>query len=297
MGDLGEMFGGVGSIIGGLSGGGADEAAAAYYRKLVDQMGGIDPNITAQQTGSTALAGEGKDSRAAQMDALRQLQNTYTQNGLDASARSALAEATTTANRNAAAQGNAVQEQARARGAGRGGVALALQQQAGQNANVNGNQQSLMAAGLAQQNRQNAVVNAGTLGGAIRGQDYQVGSAQDAIDKFNAGMRQNAQQATYSNRMGSLQAQGNAYGGVFGADKDNEARIARLWQAGGQAIGQSADQADIGGKIMGKMGGGGGGGQAAGAGGAAAAGGGGAAAGGAGESAISYAPWLAAAIA
>lgn len=282
MGDLGDLFGGIGSVIGGLSGGGADDAASNYYKQLIAKMGGVDPNITAQQTGNTALAGEGADSRAAQMDALRQLQNTYQQNGLDASTRSALAEATTTANRNAAAQGNAVQEQARARGAGRSGVSLALQQQAGQNANVNGNQQALMASGLAQQNRQSATLDAGTLGGAIRGQDYQVGSAQDAVDKFNAQMRQTAQQQTYGNKMGSLQAQGGAYGGVFGADKDNEARIARLWQAGGQAVGQAGDDANIGSKIMGQFGGSGAG--AAGAGGAA-------------SSATSYAPWLAAAIA
>lgn len=286
MGDLGDLFGGIGSVIGGLSGGGADDAAANYYRQLISKMQGVNPDITAQQSGNTALAGEGADSRAAQMDALRQLQNTYQQNGLDASTRSALAEATTTANRNAATQGNAVQEQARARGAGRSGVSLALQQQAGQNANVNGNQQAMMAAGLAQQNKQTATLDAGTLGGAMRGQDYQVGSAQDAIDKFNAGMRQTAAQQTYTNKMGQLGAEGGAYGGVFGADKDNEARVARLWQAGGQAIGQAGDNGDIGGKLMKQFGGSG-----AGAAGGAAAGEGG------GSSAISYAPWMAAALA
>jgi hypothetical protein len=284
MGDLGDLFGGIGSIIGAAQGGGADDAASQYYQKLIAQMAAVDPNITAQQTGNTALAGEGKDARAAQMDALRQLQNTYQQQGLDASTRSAIAEATTNANRNAQAQGNAVQEQARARGAGRGGVALALQQQAGQNANVNSNQQALMAAGLAQQNRQTAATNAGTLGGAIRGQDYQVGSAQDAIDKYNATMRQNAQQATYANKMGQLGAEGGAYSGVFGADKDNEARIARLWQAGGQAVGQVGDDLDLGAKISKQFQGSGGG-------------SGGSTGSSSTTSAMSYAPWLAEAIA
>lgn len=243
MGILGDVFGDLGAIGGALAGGGTDQDAQDYYRRLIDKMGKVNPRILAEQAGPSALGGAGLDSRAAEMDALRTLSGVSKAGGLDAGTRAGLAEATTNANRNASAQGNAVQEQARARGAGRGGTALALQQQAGQNAMGNANEQALGAAGVAANNRMNAAGAAGSLAGAVRGGDYQAASAQDAINQFNAAMRQSASQATYGNSMDQLSREGSAYGGVYNAGKADEARIARLYQGIGKTIGTAGDAA------------------------------------------------------
>lgn len=243
MGLIGDIGGDIGSIAGLFAGGGTDDAAQGYYKQLIDKMGGVNPTITAEQSAPTALGGTGLDSRAAQMDALREMQGTYRAGGLDAGSRAALADATTTANRNASAQAGAIQEQARARGAGRSGVSLALQQGAGQNAMVNGNQQATEAAGLAMRNRNAAAAGAGTLSGAVRGGDYQVGTAADAVNQFNAQMRQGAQQQTYGNKMGQLEAEGNAYGGVYRSGKAGEDRTARLYGSIGKTLGTAGDAA------------------------------------------------------
>lgn len=241
MGLLGDVFGDIGAIGGALAGGGTDQDAQDYYHRLIDKMGKVDPRILAEQVGPSALGSTGLDSRAAQMDALRTLSGVSKAGGLDAGTRAGLAEATTGANRNAAANRNTVAEHARATGAGRGGTALALQQLSGQQAQGDANAQAIGAAGVASNNRINAAGASGSLAGAVRGGDYQAASATDAINQFNAAMRQSASQATYGNSMDQLSREGQAYGGVYNAGKADEARIARLYQGIGKTIGTAGD--------------------------------------------------------
>lgn len=243
MGLLGDIGGDLGAIGGALSGGGADDAASKFYQSLVNREGAVNPNITAQQAGPSALGAAGGGGKAAQLEALRQLQNTYNSGGLDANTRAGLAEATTATNNAAQARSNAVAEHARAIGGGRGGVGLALQAQAGQAGDQNANQQAMNAAAVAQGNRQGAMTAAGSLGGAIRGQDYQAAGSQDAINQFNAQMRQNASQQTFSNTMNQMGQQGKSYSGAYDAQKDNEARVARLYGSIGKTVGEVGDAA------------------------------------------------------
>lgn len=226
MGIFGDLGGALGDIAGTFSSGGADDAANSFYRDLIAKYGKIDPNIAAQQANPS-------DQSAAQ-DAIRELQQTYRSGGLDSISRSQIAEANDSANRNAAANRNAVLGNARARGTGNSGVTAALQEMGGQEAAQDANLASSRAAGTAQANRMGAIGGAGSLG-------IQSAAAQDAINRFNASMRQGAQQQTFGNKMSQLGAEGAAYGGAWDAGKAGEARTSRLYGSIGKMAGAAGD--------------------------------------------------------
>lgn len=226
MGLFGDVLGSFGDLAGLLSGGGADDEAQQYYRSLLGQLKKVDPTIAAQEAAPS-------DQSAAQ-DAIRELQQTYRGGGLDAISRAGLAEATNAANRTAQASREAVLEGARARGAGRSGVTLALQQKGGQDAAQDAALAGSRAAATAEGNRLGALSTAGGLG-------IQSAAAQDAINRFNAAMRQDAAQQTFANKTGQIAQEGQLYSGVYNPALHSEARTSRLWSSLGRMAGGAAD--------------------------------------------------------
>lgn len=231
MGLFGDILGGVGDIAGLFSSGGADDAAKRYYQKLIDEAGGVNPTIDAQQAAPS--------DQGAQLDALHELQGTYRSGGLDPISRSMLAEAQSGANRNAQANREAVLEGARARGAGRSGVALALQQKGGQDSMFDANKAATDAAAVSQGNRRSAITEAAATGGRMA-------AAQDAINRFNASMRMGAQEGTYANKMGNIQTRSDLYSGVYNPSLHGEQRTQRLLGGIGRAVGSVGDAAMMG---------------------------------------------------
>lgn len=237
MGMFGDIFGGIGDIAGLFSGGGADDAANQFYIDQINKMRGIDPTITAQQAGPS--------DQSVPQDVMRELQQTYRSGGLDAISKGQIAEATAGANRNAQANREAVLSNARARGTGNSGVTAALQEMGGQEATQDANLAASRAAATAEGNRRGALGQAGALG-------VQSAAAQDAVNRFNAAMRQGAAESTFGNKMGQLESESNIYGGAHRAGKAGEDRTSRLYGSIGRQIGGGVDA------IAGMPGGGGG---------------------------------------
>jgi hypothetical protein len=236
-----DIGGAIGDIAGAFSGGGADDAQQQFYKDLIAKYGKLDPTITAETVGPSALGSAGGDSRAAQLDALKEMQGIYRTGGLDAISKGQIAEADAGANRNAQANRNSVLESARARGAGRSGVTLALQQAGGQEAMGDSNLAASRAAATSEGNRRGAIAGAAGTAGTVRAQDYQAAAAQDQINQFNAAMKTGAQQATFGNEMGQLGAEGGAYSPVYASGKANEGRVARLYGSIGRLAGSAGD--------------------------------------------------------
>jgi hypothetical protein len=133
-------------------------------------------------------------TRDAQMQALAQLQNISEQGGMDSVDRARMADITGQAASMAQGQREAIGQNMQARGMAGSGLELVQQQMANQNAAQMANQGGLQTAAAAQQRALDAIMNAGNLGGQMRGQDYSIASdrakAQDAINNFNTQNRQ-----------------------------------------------------------------------------------------------------------
>lgn len=176
------MFG-LDDIIGGIEGGsGAD--AQMYAQQGRDYLGAA--NV---ESGPSAFATTDPAARAAQLEALGELQAKYHAGGLDAIDRARLGDIQAGVNQTAATGRAAVQQDAQRRGLYNSGNALVAQQVAGQGAATAGEQQGRDAASLAEQARTGAITNAAGVAGAVRGQDYQKASGLDAISRFNAAQR------------------------------------------------------------------------------------------------------------
>lgn len=152
--------------------------------------GGLDYLKNANiESGPSAFESTDPAARAAQMEALGQLQAKYHAGGLDAIDRARVGDIQSGVNQTAAVQRGAVQEDARHRGVYSSGNALVDAQVAGQGSAMRGEQQGRDAAALAEQARTGAITGAAGVAGNIRGQDYAKASALDAISRFNAAQR------------------------------------------------------------------------------------------------------------
>jgi hypothetical protein len=250
---MAAIWGNVLPGLSGLFGDDGSDAASEYYKQLAGRYKAVNPEITAQTVGPTEMGKTDPATRAAQMDALRELQTQYSKGGLDAIGKSQVAEANQSTNRNAQAQANSIQQRARSQGQGNSGVTAALQEQAGQDAAERGSQQTMAAAAGAQQRQQGAVKSAGELAGGVREQDYQPAAAQDAINRYNAGMKYSAQQDTFGNRMQALGGEGAAYGGGYAAQRYGDARKRQAWADFGAGNDEAAKEVKSG--VMSYLGG------------------------------------------
>jgi hypothetical protein len=133
-------------------------------------------------------------ARAAQLDALRGLQDVYQQGGLTAIDRARIAdiqEDIGTTNRGAQ---QAILQNASERGIYGSGLELANRLQAQQASATRGARQGLDVAAEAQKRALEAMMQSGNLAGQVYGQDYQKAAdkarAADEINRFNAANRQ-----------------------------------------------------------------------------------------------------------
>lgn len=227
------LGGDLGGVVGGIFGLGSDDGSGAaydYYKKLADQYASLNPNITA------SITNPDQPTRQAQLDALSNLKNIYSQGGLDAIGRSRIAEANTAANRNAQALAAGIGERARATGNTNSGVTLALQQAAGQDQAERSAQAARDAVAQGEATRMNALDTSGRLATAA-------GTQQNAIDRYNAMANQSAQEQTYANRMNQLAGQGNAYGAAYSAKNQGYKNTVGQWNQIWGGLGNAVDSA------------------------------------------------------
>jgi hypothetical protein len=249
---FGEAAGAVGGIIGYAHGGDQRDKAARDYQNAIDAYLHLNPEIKAQQAGSSAYNGISVDpsTRDAQLQALQQLQNVYKSGGMDNTYRAQMAAANQDAGNTSRAMNAAVQNNAAQRGLASSGQSIAAQRS---NAQASANQAAMMNAQAlagAQQRQMGAIGAAGQLGGQMRGQDFgqaaQRADANDAISRFNANQRQTASQASYLNGLGRAQGLQSAYGNQAGQlqnQADNYTNMGYgLGKGAGASFGQPIDQ-------------------------------------------------------
>lgn len=213
------------SLFGNL-GGQADEQDLQNLRQIQD-LYGKSGQVFSQ--GGTEYDKLDPATRAAQMQALRQMQDIASQGGLTAVDRSRLDQINRQANQQEQSARQAIIQQQQARGALGGGAALAAQMMAQQGAAERRAQGGLNTAAEAQQRALQAIQSGAGMAGNIRQQDAQRAAAQDAINQFNtrqqeSGLnrqlnmgtqRYNAQQAA-AQRLRDKQKRGEeAFGGLL----------------------------------------------------------------------------------
>src|SRR5882762_9567236 len=178
-------------------------------------------DIKAAEAGPSEYFSEDPATRAAQMDALAEFQNQYRQGGMTAIDRARLADITNQTNQTAKTVQSRVMDDAARRGMATSGNTLVAQEVAGQGAANQGANEALQTEAQAQAAREQAIRDAAGVATGTRTQDYQRAAAQDAIDKFNAANRQDAQNQTFKNRLGIATGQA-------GVDESNSANRMHL---------------------------------------------------------------------
>lgn len=149
--------------------------------------------VLQQNTGLSEIATDPR-LRAAQMGALSSLQEIGDNKGLTATDRAKLQQMSDDVGTAERGSREAILANARARGIGGSGLELASLLQGQQGAAQRRSQEGLNIAAMAEQRALDALMQAGQLGGQVRGQDFseaaRVAEAQDAINRFNAANKQ-----------------------------------------------------------------------------------------------------------
>lgn len=131
--------------------------------------------------------------REAQLNALASLEKIGNSNGLLDADKALLAKTQRDAAMQDRGRREAILQNNAARGMAGTGNELLAQLSSSQAATDRSNQAGLDIAGMAQQRALDSIAKAGSLGGSIRGQDYDEqakrAAAQDAINQFNAGQK------------------------------------------------------------------------------------------------------------
>jgi hypothetical protein len=243
MGMFGDIFGGIGDAIGNWQSGDDRNKAMQSYVDAQNAYKGIDPTVAAQQAGASAYLSADPAGRQAQMDALSTMRGQVNQGGLDAIGRAQLAQAQNAGSQMAQSQAQGAMQAAAARGQGGSGNALLGQMVAGQNGANLANQQGLQAAAFTQQARQQALQGMQQGAGQMRSQDYDRAGALDAIQRFNAGQRQQAGLATQQGQFQRAGGEANALTGQAGQNMANANATRQMWGGFGKAVGGAGDAA------------------------------------------------------
>jgi hypothetical protein len=199
--------------------------------QLSPQMEGI------AQMGPSQMAGVSTDPRLAQaqMLALSQLQG-LGNTGLSNMDRSALMQIQHQTSGDAQAANQAIMANMAARGMGGGGQELAARMMANQQAANSNSTQGMQVAAQAQQKALQAMMDAGSLGGQIRSQQFgeksDVAKAQDAISQFNTA---NRQQVLGANTQAANQAQQYNLGNAQNVSNTN-AQIANAQEVANKGL-------------------------------------------------------------
>lgn len=219
------LAGGAASIVGGVLAnqaiGDATDRANALYQQGVRDLEAIGiPSITAQQIvaeelknqgnwtpemdaivklGESKLTGISTDPtyRAAQLQALSQLQKLGEEGGMTLTERANLERGLSDIAAQQRGQREAILQAARQRGGYGSGTALAAQLMAQQAGAQQASQLGLDINAAAQRRALEAIQQAGTMGGQLRGQEFseqeKIARAQDEIARWNAANQQNIQ--------------------------------------------------------------------------------------------------------
>lgn len=236
----------VASVVGALIGAGQDAKAQEVRQKALDAYGPeLLPHLEraeAQQVQGTAFGQLQEDDslRSRQLETLAGLENVVAHEGTTEADRAAnqLAFDDASARTESAARG--VANSMAQRGQSGGPADYALQLQAAQGSTNQAANMARQNAGAARMRALQALEAGGTLAGNVRGQDYRrladVASAQDELNRFNAGQRAAAQaynlnipQQEFDNEMLLNNARANASNGV-----------AAGYERGGQAARETA---------------------------------------------------------
>lgn len=189
-------------------------------------------NVQAFLAPDSAMAGVSTDPRLrdAQLKALSQLQEVGDNGGMTLRDQANLSKVQGQVAAADRGRRDAIMQNMAARGASGGGLELIAQMQNAQSSTDREAQSGLDIAAQAQERALQAMMNSGQLGGSIRGQDFgeasQKAQAQDAISKFNAGVRNQTTQFNAGRNLDA--AQFNSQQG----QQTNEANAGRAQQAG-----------------------------------------------------------------
>lgn len=217
-----DFIPGLGDLLGPKPGGEYSD----LYKQLAQKYGAMNPNLTAEQQQFD------QPTRNAMLDAMGEYGNIAKSGGLDAIGRSQIAEANEATGREANQMAQSIQERAGAGPMRNSGVTLALAQGAGQNAMNQGRLAGMGAAAGAEARQR------GALGGYLNAAST-AGSAADAINEFNARLRQGTNEGNFQRRLQQLGGMGNAYAGGYGAARGDQLQFER----GLGGIGSTLDSA------------------------------------------------------
>lgn len=226
----------------------------AQYRAEIEKLQGPQfGDASAQEVGPSAMGGVSTDPalRAAQMSALRRLQEVGDLGGMDPESRAAQAEAQQESMRQEQAQRAAIMSSARARGMGSSGQSLNAALIAQQGSADRSAQMGLQAAADARRRAMAALAQSGQLAGQVRGQEWgeqeSKARAADEIAAWNASARERSglrkdQQALAQARFETEKAGmlGGATQGDIAALEAAAERKRRKWDARGSAVGAAA---------------------------------------------------------
>lgn len=182
--------------------------------------GQLSPQLEqAFQQSQTGLKGMQIDpaSRAAEVQALTQMQNVASKGGLDAQAMQQEQEAINRSNTNEQGQRGAIEQSFAARGTGGSGAQLAAELQAGQGDANQAAAGGMSAAANAEQRALQAMAGSSSAASNLNNQDYtqakNAAEAQDSINRFNTQAKQNVENTNVTNmntaQAGNLQNQQN----------------------------------------------------------------------------------------
>lgn len=255
----GGLFGGIGGIIGGVLGQAQQQNAQQFQRDTLERMLQQYQNIPLPvlQKLVPTLLGQSAESQvstdpkiqAAQMQALKGLQDEVSSGGMTQADQAAMNLAANDASQRERTQRSAVQNMLAARGLGGSGAAVGAmlagepqaqdrQAQAGQEAQVAARTRALQ-----------ALQESGSLAGQIRGQQFteadRAAQAKDLFTKYNATALDNGQQYNngvaqqqYNNQLGKQNAVAGAAGSLATNVGATGAQNAAFTAGLGSGIGQ-----------------------------------------------------------
>lgn len=192
-------------LIAGLTAAGNHQKAEQLRQEMLKRAEGLNPQdfermkATLQGDSEASKYSEDPALRGAEMDALARYKDIAANGGMDAQARAKLAEARSEANQYERGQREALTGDFAERGLGGSGAELAAKLQAQQGGADREASGGIQAASDAEVRALQAIKGGAALGGQVRGEDADIAKwksgSQDAINRFNASMRNNADQA------------------------------------------------------------------------------------------------------
>lgn len=182
--------------------------------------------------------------RDAQMSALDKLTEVYEGGGETLADKAYLNRVNNDLSRQEAVAKNRISDEMATRGIGGGGTELAMMRASGQDGLQRRSQAAMDRAGQAQQRALDAMMGRGDMAGKLRGQDFseqaQKAAAQDAINRYNAGAKQDVSMWQANARLGAagtqMQGQNAKADRLRGDAKDKRQVVAGVGQGVAQGM-------------------------------------------------------------